>query len=102
MIVWVVGDSMIVCVVGYSMMTRVVILIFQTVDDCMIVFQVIPLASFEGQSSDGRFVPVVPGGRTIPLTFANRGDYVSRVIQYRLHEMDLQVTPYSSLDAIIH
>ena len=60
-------------------------------------WQVIPLDCFEGQSSDGRFVPVVPGGRSIPLTFHNRHDYVERAINYRLHEMELQVILLSSL-----
>lgn len=51
----------------------------------------IPLEFFEGQSADGRFVPIVPGGSSIPLTFDNRRAYVDCAIAYRLHEMDLQV-----------
>lgn len=37
-------------------------------------------------------MPIVPGGRCIPLTFHNRLDYVERAIYHRLHEMDLQVS----------
>lgn len=53
--------------------------------------QVIPLDHFEGQSADGSFVPIVAGGRSIPLTFNNRQEYVEYAISYRLHEMDAQV-----------
>lgn len=52
----------------------------------------IPLEFFEGQSADGRFVPIVPGGSSIPLTFENRRAYVDCAIAYRLHEMDLQAS----------
>ena len=51
----------------------------------------IPLERFECLSMSGRRVPVVVGGRAIPLTFANRQEYVAKTIQYRLHEMDSQV-----------
>ena len=51
----------------------------------------IPLEYFEGQSSDGQFVPIVAGGSSVPLTFSNRRAYVDCAIQFRLHEMDLQV-----------
>ncbi|XP_029371513.1 probable E3 ubiquitin-protein ligase HERC1 isoform X2 [Echeneis naucrates] len=51
----------------------------------------IPLDSFMAHSADGRLVPVVPGGQNIPLTFANRNEYVERALDYRLHEMDSQV-----------
>ncbi|XP_036385733.1 probable E3 ubiquitin-protein ligase HERC1 isoform X2 [Megalops cyprinoides] len=51
----------------------------------------IPLDSFTAHSADGRLVPVVPGGYNIPLTFANRNEYVERALHYRLHEMDRQV-----------
>ncbi|XP_074547318.1 putative E3 ubiquitin-protein ligase HERC1 isoform X2 [Halichoeres trimaculatus] len=51
----------------------------------------IPLDSFMAHSADGRLVPVVPGGQNISLTFANRNEYVERALDYRLHEMDLQV-----------
>ncbi len=52
----------------------------------------IPIDCFEGQSSDGRLVPIVPGGRSVPLTFSNRKQYVERAVAFRLHEMDLQVS----------
>ncbi|XP_070543560.1 probable E3 ubiquitin-protein ligase HERC1 isoform X2 [Ptychodera flava] len=54
-------------------------------------YEVIPLETFECQSADGRFVPVVPGGRSLPLTFHNRKEYVERALYYRLHETDSQV-----------
>ncbi|KAM5242070.1 putative E3 ubiquitin-protein ligase HERC1 isoform 18-T27 [Hipposideros larvatus] len=53
--------------------------------------EMIPLDSFVGQSSDGKMVPIIPGGNSIPLTFSNRKEYVERAIEYRLHEMDRQV-----------
>ncbi|XP_018619035.1 probable E3 ubiquitin-protein ligase HERC1 isoform X2 [Scleropages formosus] len=53
--------------------------------------EMIPLDSFVGQSADGKMVPIIPGGNSIPLTFANRKEYVDRAIEYRLHEMDRQV-----------
>lgn len=53
--------------------------------------QMIPLDSFVGQSADGKMVPIIPGGNSIPLTFSNRKEYVERAIEYRLHEMDRQV-----------
>ncbi|XP_048472974.1 probable E3 ubiquitin-protein ligase HERC1 [Rhincodon typus] len=55
------------------------------------VFQMIPLDSFVGQSADGKMVPIIPGGNSIPLTFSNRKEYVDRAIEYRLHEIDRQV-----------
>ena len=54
--------------------------------------QFIPLEVFETQSMDGRFVPIVPGGSSVHLTFANRQEYVEKALQYRLHEVDRQVT----------
>lgn len=54
-------------------------------------FQMIPLDSFVGQSADGKMVPIIPGGNSIPLTFSNRKEYVERAIEYRLHEIDRQV-----------
>lgn len=51
----------------------------------------IPLDSFVGQSADGKMVPIIPGGNSIPLTFSNRKEYVERAIEYRLHEIDRQV-----------
>ncbi|XP_060031692.1 probable E3 ubiquitin-protein ligase HERC1 [Erinaceus europaeus] len=53
--------------------------------------EMIPLDSFVGQSADGKMVPIIPGGNSIPLTFSNRKEYVERAIDYRLHEMDRQV-----------
>lgn len=53
--------------------------------------QIIPLDSFESQSADGRYVPIVPGGQCIQLTFHNRREYVERALYYRLHEFDQQV-----------
>nr|CAD7438539.1 unnamed protein product [Timema bartmani] len=53
--------------------------------------EVIPLECFEGTSCSGRVVPIVPGGRSLPLTFNNRMLYVEQAIRFRLHEMDLQV-----------
>ncbi|MGH0117414.1 UNVERIFIED_CONTAM: hypothetical protein FKN15_034601 [Acipenser sinensis] len=50
--------------------------------------EMIPLDSFVGQSADGKMVPIIPGGNSIPLTFSNRKEYVDRAIEYRLHEMD--------------
>ncbi|KAG7283739.1 hypothetical protein CRUP_034363 [Coryphaenoides rupestris] len=50
----------------------------------------IPLDSFVGQSADGKMVPIIPGGNSIPLTFSNRKEYVERAIEYRLHEIDRQ------------
>ncbi|CAB3370488.1 Hypothetical predicted protein [Cloeon dipterum] len=52
--------------------------------------EVIPLECFEGSSWSGKLVPIVSGGRSIPLTFASRAEYVERAIEFRLKEMDLQ------------
>ncbi|XP_053504405.1 probable E3 ubiquitin-protein ligase HERC1 isoform X4 [Ictalurus furcatus] len=52
----------------------------------------IPLDSFVAHSADGKLVPVVPGGHNLPLTFSNRAEYVERALEYRLHEMDRQVS----------
>lgn len=57
----------------------------------------IPLDSYTVHSADGKLVPVVPGGNNIPLTFANRNDYVEHALHYRLHEMDQQVNQSSHL-----
>ncbi|XP_072428176.1 probable E3 ubiquitin-protein ligase HERC1 isoform X3 [Chiloscyllium punctatum] len=54
--------------------------------------EMIPLDSFVGQSANGKVVPIIPGGSSIPLTFGNRKEYVERAIEYRLHELDQQVT----------
>ncbi|XP_037104179.1 probable E3 ubiquitin-protein ligase HERC1 isoform X3 [Syngnathus acus] len=53
--------------------------------------EMIPLDSFVGQSADGKMVPIIPGGNSIPLTFSNRKEYVERAIDYRLHEINRQV-----------
>ncbi|XP_059169765.1 probable E3 ubiquitin-protein ligase HERC1 isoform X3 [Physella acuta] len=52
----------------------------------------IPIDTFEGQSSSGHMVPVVPGGQSLPVHFHNRNEYVDCVLQYRLHEWDKQVS----------
>lgn len=52
----------------------------------------IPLDSFVGQSLDGRMVPVIPGGRNFSLNFHNRQEYVEKVINFKLHEMDTCAT----------
>jgi len=54
--------------------------------------QVIPLDSFEALSITGKFVPIVPGGSHIRLTYANRKEYCEKALQFRLHELDVQVT----------
>ena len=54
-------------------------------------FQMIPIESFETLSLTGSFVPVVPGGSNIKLTFHNRKEYVEKSILFRLHELDIQV-----------
>ncbi|XP_072108525.1 probable E3 ubiquitin-protein ligase HERC1 isoform X1 [Mobula birostris] len=54
--------------------------------------EMIPLDSFVGKTADAKVVPLIPGGSSIPLTFGNRKEYVERAIEYRLHELDQQVT----------
>lgn len=39
-----------------------------------------------------QIVPIVHGGRSLPLTFGNRGQYFEQAIKFRLDEFDLQVT----------
>ncbi len=51
----------------------------------------IPIESFEAQSMSGIFVPIVPGGGNISLTFQNRKEYVEKGFHFRLHELDKQV-----------
>uniref|UniRef100_H2Y861 HECT domain-containing protein n=1 Tax=Ciona savignyi TaxID=51511 RepID=H2Y861_CIOSA len=53
---------------------------------------VIPLESFKAQSWSGSFKPVVVGGEHIKLTFANRGVYSEQALNFRLHEIDKQVS----------
>lgn len=62
----------------------------------------IPLDSFVGQSADGKMVPIIPGGNSIPLTFTNRKEYVERAIEYRLHEIDRQVRLYHIIALKLH
>nr|CAI5839109.1 unnamed protein product [Callosobruchus analis] len=52
---------------------------------------IIPLESFEATSCTGKIVPVVPGGRNIPLTFENRTQYYELAIKFRMKEFNLQV-----------
>ena len=46
---------------------------------------------FETTSWSGETVTILPDGRSKKLTFHNRKEYVERAIQFRIHEMDLQV-----------
>ena len=46
--------------------------------------------TFTTISSDDRIVELVPGGKDIDVTFDNRIDYCDKVINYRLHEFDVQ------------
>ena len=52
----------------------------------------IPIEKFEAQSMNGNFVPIVPGGGNIHLTYQNRKEYVDKALQFRLHELDQQVS----------
>nr|CAH7744976.1 unnamed protein product [Callosobruchus chinensis] len=52
---------------------------------------IIPLESFEGTSCTGKIVPILPGGRNIPLTFENRTQYYELAIKFRMKEFSLQV-----------
>ena len=51
----------------------------------------IPIEKFEAQSMNGNFVPIVPGGGNIHLTYHNRKEYVEKALLFRLHELDQQV-----------
>lgn len=53
--------------------------------------QLIPLETFHTQSATGQYVPILPGGHSIALTFCNRQEYSRRALHLRLHEMDAQV-----------
>ena len=57
-----------------------------------VLIQVIPLDPFEALSITGKFVPIVPGGSHIRLTYTNRKEYCEKALQFRLHELDVQVT----------
>ncbi|KRT81776.1 Regulator of chromosome condensation repeat containing protein, partial [Oryctes borbonicus] len=52
---------------------------------------VIPLETFEGTSCTGKIVPIIPGGRSVALTFANRSQYFEKAVKFRLQEFNLQV-----------
>ncbi|KAK4883685.1 hypothetical protein RN001_007004 [Aquatica leii] len=52
---------------------------------------VIPIETFEGTSCCGKVVPIVPGGRSIPLLFGNRAQYYEQAVQFRLQEFDMQI-----------
>ncbi|KAK9884642.1 hypothetical protein WA026_007479 [Henosepilachna vigintioctopunctata] len=53
--------------------------------------EVIPLECFEGTSCTGKIVPIVYGGRSIPLTFENRNQYFEQAIKFRTQEFNLQI-----------
>lgn len=53
--------------------------------------ELIPIEFFEAEDMNGHFVPIVPGGGHIRLTFHNREEYVEKAIHFRLHELDQQV-----------
>lgn len=63
--------------------------------------QVIPLDSFEALSITGKFVPIVPGGSHIRLTYANRKEYCEKALHFRLHELDIQVNLVIAAQIII-
>jgi E3 ubiquitin-protein ligase HERC1 len=46
---------------------------------------------FTLQSTDERTVELQPGGASMQVTWANRGEYVRLAEEYRLHEFDRQV-----------
>ncbi|KAJ8985353.1 hypothetical protein NQ317_008384 [Molorchus minor] len=52
---------------------------------------VIPLECFEGTSCTGKVVPIIHGGRNVPLTFENRSQYYEQAIKFRMQEFDTQV-----------
>ena len=51
----------------------------------------IPIYTYEAQSMCGQYFPIVPNGNDIKLTYSNRGDYFTKAIEFRLHELDKQV-----------
>ncbi|KAF5301595.1 hypothetical protein FQR65_LT08900 [Abscondita terminalis] len=53
--------------------------------------EIIPIETFEGTSCSGKVVPIVPGGRSIPLVFSNRAQYYEQAVQFRLEEFDMQI-----------
>ena len=52
---------------------------------------IIPLESWEVQSSSGDFVPVIPGGRQVSLKFSNRQNYVKAALRTRKEECMRQI-----------
>ncbi|XP_057655201.1 probable E3 ubiquitin-protein ligase HERC1 isoform X1 [Diorhabda carinulata] len=52
---------------------------------------IIPLECFEGRSCTGKVVPIVHGGRNIPLTFDNRAQYYEQAVKFRMQEFDVQI-----------
>lgn len=52
---------------------------------------IIPIEFWQTFSSDGRLIPVVPGGSRIKLTWSGRKEYVEKALETRLHEMDKAV-----------
>jgi E3 ubiquitin-protein ligase HERC1 len=50
-----------------------------------------PGLRFAAPGSDGVEVDLLPGGRDIPVTFANRMRYVEAAERFRLHEFDTQL-----------
>ena len=56
---------------------------------------VIPLDAWEVQSCSGAFIPVVPGGRQIQLTFKNRKEYVQHagLFSLKVHLADSNRRP---------
>ncbi|XP_044756783.1 probable E3 ubiquitin-protein ligase HERC1 [Coccinella septempunctata] len=53
--------------------------------------EVIPLENFEGTSCTGKTVPIVYGGRNIPLTFENRNQYFEQAVKFRIQEFNAQI-----------
>ena len=51
----------------------------------------IPIDTYEAQSMCGKYVPIQPNGHNIKLTYSNRGDYVNKAMEFRIHELDKQV-----------
>ncbi|XP_045467504.1 probable E3 ubiquitin-protein ligase HERC1 isoform X2 [Harmonia axyridis] len=53
--------------------------------------EVIPLENFEGTSCTGKTVPIIYGGKNIPLTFENRNQYYEQAIKFRIQEFNAQI-----------
>jgi hypothetical protein len=54
-------------------------------------FAELPVQRFVTLSSDGREVELKPGGASIPVTYATRGEWARLEEHYRLHEFDVAV-----------